>query len=86
VPSLYTSPVLWEGDLGQGWGTVVEEMDKLLVGGSVAAPGYRHPEGVILYHHGADTMMQHIFKTEHRRRGGRSQHRAQLHAQWVPGE
>ncbi len=70
VPSLYISPVLWEGDLGQGWGTIVEEMDKLLAGGSVAAPGYRHPEGVILYHHGADTMMQHTFPNNSRKRHG----------------
>lgn len=72
VPSLYAAPVLWEGNLMEGWATIRNEMDALLEGGSVAAPGYRHPEGVVLYHHGADVMMQHLFKSEtrHRRHHG----------------
>lgn len=33
-------------------------VDRLRVGGSVAAPGYRNPEGVIVFHHAS----QHVFK------------------------
>jgi hypothetical protein len=72
VPSLYTQPVLWEGNFLEGWATIRNEMDGLLNHGSVASPGYRHPAGVVLYHHSADVMMQHTFKTEgryHRRHG-----------------
>jgi hypothetical protein len=61
VPSLYIVPILWEGPLGDNWGTVMEQVQKLEVEGSAAVPGYRFPEGVMLYHAGADTMMKHHF-------------------------
>jgi hypothetical protein len=68
VPSLYTVPVLWEGPLADNFNTVTDQMDKLMAEGSSAVPGYRHPEGVMLYHGSADVMMKHIFQGEARRR------------------
>lgn len=64
VPGLYSMPVLWEGDLGQNWSHIVEVMDKLQVEGSRAVPGYRYPQGAVLYHQDANVMMMHLFKNE----------------------
>lgn len=77
VPSMYVVPVLWEGPLGDNWTTVIEKMDKLLVEGSSAVPGYRHPEGVMLYHASADTMMKHVFEGKGRVRRGAHDPRVQ---------
>lgn len=69
VPGLSITPVLWEGVLGpSNMSDLLDVMDKLRTGGSHAAPGYLHPEGVVVYHQGADTMMKYVFPDERKRR------------------
>lgn len=41
-------PVLYQGMFD--WSCVEQALDHLQIGGSRAAPGYRNPEGVVIYH------------------------------------
>lgn len=67
VPGLYAVPVLWAGVLSPDLGAVTENIEKLRAGGSVAVPGYMYPEGTVLWHHEADTMLEHTFERRPRR-------------------
>lgn len=44
-------PILWEGNFDDL--CIRDIMDKLRKGGSVAAPGFMQPEGIVIYHCGA---------------------------------
>lgn len=41
-------PTIWRGDFGEL--NVKELMDQLKTGGSLAAPGFMNPEGIVIFH------------------------------------
>lgn len=47
-------PVLYEGDFSTD--AVTECLTRLACDGSVAAPGFANPEGIVVYHHAARTL------------------------------
>ncbi len=49
-------PVLYQGDFTDD--AVAATLDKLRTGGSVAAPGFANPEGVVVYHTASRTMFK----------------------------
>lgn len=55
-----TVPVLYQGPFS-GW-VVSRELDQLRWHGSVAAPGFMHPEGVVVFHSAAQQMFKVTLK------------------------
>jgi hypothetical protein len=55
-------PVLWTGIFNTD--IVVYAMDQLALGGSVAAPGFMNPEGVIVYHRAGNLMFKKTIKND----------------------
>lgn len=74
VPGLFSVPVLWEGSLENNWDAIGTQLDLLKSRGSVAAPGYAYPEGLVMYHHDGDTMYK-VRIPEHNRKNIRQNKR-----------
>jgi hypothetical protein len=49
-------PVLYQGKFSQE--SIERELDRLRSGGSVAAPGFMNPEGVVIYHTASNTLFK----------------------------
>ena len=54
--NLDSVPVLWRGEFSTG--KVVQIVNDLRKFGSMAAPGYMRPEGIVVYHTAANTMFK----------------------------
>lgn len=62
LPWIDVVPILYEGDFTP---TIVDEvMAKLLETGSVISPGYRKPEGVVVYFSRSNSMYKKVFDAE----------------------
>jgi len=46
--AVYTTPILYTGPFADQ--RVTEQLEELRANGSVASPGYMHPEGVVVFH------------------------------------
>lgn len=53
-----TVPVLWSGDFEDVSTKIKECVELLKSSGSVAAPGFARPEGVVIYHVGGDILFK----------------------------
>lgn len=62
VPVLYVGPF-------RTW-AVESALDRLIVGGSVAAPGFMDPEGIVLFHTAAGTLFKATCKDDDKPKGG----------------
>ena len=56
----YTVPVLYEGPMDES--RINGAMTHLGAMGSVAAPGFMNPEGIIVFHHGTGTLFKRTFE------------------------
>lgn len=63
VPGLGTVPVLYRGPFDTG--VVNFQVEKLKDRGSVAAPGFNRPEGVVVYHEAANSMFKVTCEKDH---------------------
>jgi len=63
----YVVPVLYQGDFDTG--IILDTMKTLAYGGSLAAPGFMKPEGVMIYHTAANIMFKKTFKNDEKGKG-----------------
>lgn len=63
-PGLYVVPILYDGPFSEE--AIQECMSRLKADGSVAAPGFMDPEGVIVYHKAAGTLFKKTFDDAHK--------------------
>lgn len=77
-PALGVVPVLYEGpfDAGLGHGTLrwamrpwESALDYLATYGSQASPGFMDPEGIVIYHHAANSMFKVTLKNDEAPKG-----------------
>lgn len=61
VPELYRGPFDTE--------IITDILLSLEIGGSVAAPGFKHPEGIIIYHTAANHYFKKTIKNDHKPKG-----------------
>lgn len=64
----YVVPVIEQGILGQG-NTVHKAMMKIAQDGSFAAPGYKNPEGIIIYHDAAKQYFKKLIENDESHKG-----------------
>ena len=57
-------PVIYSGPFDMNW--VERAMDCLRYEGSLAAPGFMNPEGVVIYHTAGHLSFKYTFKDEHK--------------------
>lgn len=62
-------PLLYEGPFGDG--AIFEAMEKLRQGGSIAAPGFMDPEGIVIYHHATRTLFKKTLKDDEKPKGSK---------------
>ena len=55
-------PLLYVGVFNDA--AVEETLEKLRVGGSVAAPGFMDPEGIVVFHHASQTLFKKTIKND----------------------
>lgn len=67
VPGLGVVPVLYEGPFSQL--EIAIALDALENWGSKAAPGFMEPEGVVVYHHAANSMFKVTLKNDEAPKG-----------------
>lgn len=60
-------PVLWRGDFCTN--QIGQVMELLKAGGSVAAPGFMNPEGVVIYHAQANVLFKKTFEKDDQGKG-----------------
>lgn len=60
-------PVLFEGEFDTG--TVHSELDFLEAEGSIVAPGFMNPEGIIIYHHAANQYFKKTIEADSEPKG-----------------
>lgn len=60
IPRMEMCPVLYTGLYKEG--LVEEVLAKLKSGGSVAAPGFMNPEGIVIYFHRAHVLFKKVFE------------------------
>jgi hypothetical protein len=66
---------LFEGvDMG---GEVEECLARLRTGGSIAAPGFMNPEGVVVFHSAASQLFKVLLENDERAKGNLEQFKAQ---------
>ena len=63
----YVVPVLFTGNFDTS--RVAETMNLLVYNGSIAAPGFRKPEGVVIYHTAANIMFKKTFENDDKGKG-----------------
>jgi hypothetical protein len=64
---LYVVPVLYQGPFSEG--AIDEALDRLEFSGSVAAPGFMDPEGVVVFHSAAQQMFKVTIKGDEAPKG-----------------
>lgn len=55
-------PVLYEGEFTSD--AIGNAMDTLKIGGSLAAPGFMQPEGIVIYHQATKTLFKKTFEKD----------------------
>lgn len=63
-PCVGLVPVLWEGMFDEINMYVNTVMTRLEVGGSVAAPGFMNPEGIVIFHSAGNVMFKKTFEKD----------------------
>jgi len=63
-PGVFTVPVLYRGEFSTQ--AIDEIMSQLWTSGSVAAPGFRKPEGVVVFHSAAQCVFKKTFEDGHK--------------------
>ena len=63
----YVVPVLYQGEFDTG--TILDTMKTLAYGGSMAAPGFMKPEGVVIYHTAGNVLFKKTFEKDEKGKG-----------------
>ena len=63
----YVVPVLYQGDFDTG--VNLDTMKTLAYGGSLAAPGFMKPEGVVIYHTAGNVLFKKTFEKDEKGKG-----------------
>lgn len=63
IPTLDVVPVLYEGQFTTD--AINQAMRELTIMGSSAAPGFYHPEGIIVFHHALGVGMEVLVENDH---------------------
>jgi hypothetical protein len=70
----YVVPVLYEGAFitdAIGQPSIRSVLEELIDNGSYAAPGFRNPEGVVIYHHAAKQLFKKTIEKDDRPKGSK---------------
>lgn len=62
-------PVLMRGTASQGWSIAYPAIEMLRAGGSVAAPGFRKPEGIVAFHAQGNVLMKATLEKDEEYKG-----------------